>query len=453
VRSIKFGLLPLLLIGIAGAVWASLTFFRQLPQHQSEIATTAVQRSDVQVKTVARGELRATRSATILAPNLLGTARVKRLAPLGSFARQGDLIVEFDDAEVKSSLEEKELEMEQLDEQIRKAEADLAIRNNQEQVDLLAAKYGVRRAELEVKRSDFLPAIDVKKNQSALEEAKRRLAQLESDVKLRDEQATAELAVLKEKKTQSVLEHGRQKARLAEVRLFAPISGLVAIKQNRPNFYFPGMQIPDIREGDQLNPGVAVAEILDLSQLEVLARVGESDRVNLKEGQTATIQLDALPGRKIKGTIQSMSGTASANLLAGDPAKKFDVVLALDMKQLYSMLGVKAKIQSGQESSRPESAQQLNVLRPGLLADVEIPGETLANVLHVPAQSVFEKDGHLVAFVQQGTGFEERTVTPLKRSESVMAIVQGLQAGELVALSDPTKKKESDKKNAKPGGK
>ena len=59
-----------------------------------------------------------------------------------------------------SRIEEKQLELDQIDEQIKKAQADLAIRNNQDQVELLRARYSVRRSELEVKRNELLPAID-----------------------------------------------------------------------------------------------------------------------------------------------------------------------------------------------------------------------------------------------------------------------------------------------------
>ena len=123
----------------------------------------------------ARGELRAVRSATLIAPNLFGTVQVTQMAPLGAFAKEKDLIVEFDDSEVNSRIEEKQLELDQIEEQIKKAQADLAIRNNQDQVELLRARYSVRRAELEVKRNELLPAIDQRKNVLNLEESKRRL--------------------------------------------------------------------------------------------------------------------------------------------------------------------------------------------------------------------------------------------------------------------------------------
>ena len=108
---------------------------------------------------------------------------------MGALAKDKDLIVEFDDSERRAALEEDLLAVEQIDEQIKKAKADLSIRDNQDQVDLLKARFSVRRAELEVKRNPILSAIDAKKNLLSLEEAQKRLSQLESDIKSRQAQA------------------------------------------------------------------------------------------------------------------------------------------------------------------------------------------------------------------------------------------------------------------------
>ena len=563
-------LVPVLLA--AGAWWGYI-FFKNLPQRRQQIATTKVRRGDVVVRSYTRGELRAARSATLVAPNLFGTVQVTRLAPLGSFAREKDLIVEFDDSEVQSRVEEDQLSIDQIDEQIKKAQADLAIQSNQDQVDLLTAQFGVRRAELEVKRNDLLAAIDAKKNVLSLEEARRRLKQLESDIQSRRLRAKAQLAVLQENRNKAVLQLQREKQRLSQVKMLAPMSGLVAIKQNRPNFYFPGMQIPDIREGDQVNPGLPVADVLDLSELEIVARVGELDRANLREGQEASIELDAIPGKKLHGKIKSMSGTATANIFSSDPAKKFDVVFSIDMKQLFQVLGVKpeqiqkimaiaemnkhvreqpammpaAMIAGGpgpavvpgaapqpgapgqpamvrgpaagqappdaQKGRRdagaggrgpagpsgpggpggpggmvvragpggpqgmplmgfsapqqfsakdleqaklpppPEEDSQFDVLlRPGLLADVEIVIDKVANAIYIPNQAVFEREGKLVAYVKNGNQFEARPIKPLKRSESVLIVSDGLQPGETIALADPTAKKEEKKGKAGESG-
>jgi hypothetical protein len=601
------------------AVWGAYRFVKQIPQRQEHIPTTQVRQGDLVIRAFARGELRAVRSETLVAPNLFGTVQVTKLAPLGAFAREKDLIVEFDDSEVRSRLEEKQLELEQIEEQIKKAQAELAIRNNQDEVDLLQARYAVRRAELEVKRNELLSAIDARKNLLNLEEARRRLKQLEVDIKSRREQSEAELAVLREQRNRALVELNRERMRLSQTKLLASMSGLVAIRQN----IFGGMrmfgaQVPDIREGDQVQPGMPVADVLDLSELEVVAKVGELDRANLREGQDVVIELDALAGKKLHGKIKSLSGTASANVFSGDPAKKFDVTFSVDMKELLSAVGAKpeqirrvletaernrkkplAQVQTasfgmpgafpamagmpgagafggpggapgigqaggeqaegGQEGRRrggfgggmfgqlseedrrkmreaiekalggrslqdlspeerqkifselrqkfqlpapggargqgqgpaqgqagapvlglrapgaqgeaggqglpggmmrgfggptgpftekdlaeaklpppPEEDSQLEVLlRPGLLADVEIIVEKIPNAIHVPAQAVFEKEGKPVVYVKVGERFEPRFVKLSKRSESAVVIAEGLKPGETIALADP----------------
>lgn len=596
---------------VVGSAWYGYHLFQSMPQRQQQVATTKVRRGDVIVRSYTRGEVRAVRSVTLVAPNLFGTVQVTELAELGSFAREKDLVVGFDDSEVNSRVEEKQLEIDQVDEQIKKAEADLAIRNNQDQVELLRTRYSVRRADLEVKRNELLSAIDAKKNILNLEESKRRLTQLESDIKSRLEQAQAEMAVLKEKKNKAKLELNRETQRLSQVKLLSPMSGLVAIKQNRQGgFFFPGMQIPDIREGDQVQPGMAIADVLDLSELEIVAKVGELDRANLKDGQDVIIQLDAVGNKKFSGKIKTMSGTASANIFSGDPGKKFDVVFSVDMKELLTGLGAKpeqirkvletaeqnrkkpvspqmqtmsmasmgdappgggmimmapgsapggpesqprqrvmlggprgpagaqsvspedrrkmqaamAKILNGRNPQdlspedrakmgeevrkamaagakpssdskaggdtkagaegrrgrrgaggpsgpggpdamptvRPgqfsekdfanaklpppvENDNQLDVLlRPGLLADVEIIVEKIPDAINIPAQAVFEKDGKQIVYVKNLNRWDERPIKVAKRSESTMVIASGLTAGETIAMADP---------NAKPGDK
>ena len=482
---------------IAGGCYAGYLAIQSIPKEEQTIATVAVRRGDVTVKSFARGELRAVRSTTLIAPNLFGTVQVTRLAPLGAFAREKDLVVEFDDSEVLSRIEDKQLELDQIDQQVTKAEADLAIRSSQDQVELLSARYAVRRAELEVRRNELLAAIDQQKNKLNLEEARRRLSQLESDIKSRKEQALAELAVMQERKNKGNLEMKREKARLQQVKLLAPISGLVAIRQNRTGFFFPGMQIPDVREGDQVQPGIPVADVLDLSEMEIIAKVGEIDRANLVEGQEAEMTLDALPDQKLKAHIKSLSGTASSNAFSFDPAKRFDVVFAIDMKELLSALGAKpeavAKILATAEQNRhrhsapasapkslpgappmmgslarefsdkelasaklpppPEEDTQFDVLlRPGLLADVSILIEKIPNAIHVPMQAVFEKEGKPVVYVKTGNKFEARVIKPAKRSESTMVIADGVKPGEIVALADPTAKKTDAKKEKSPSG-
>jgi hypothetical protein len=75
-------------------------------------------------------------------------------------------------------------------------------------------------------------------------------------------------------------------------------------------------------------------------------------------------------------------------------------------------------------------------LRPGQTAHIIIRGETLKDVLHLPRQAVFMRDGKPVVFVRTGRTFESKPVK-IKHSLESQVVVEGLPEGTEVALVDP----------------
>src|SRR5260370_27558497 len=139
-----------------------------------------------------------------------------------------------------------------------------------------------------------------------------------------------------------MIDVSRAKQRIAQSKILSSITGLVSIRQNRGSFSGSfGQQVPDIREGDTLQTGTTVADVLDLSEMEILAKVGELDRANLREGQEVKFVLDAIPDKTFHGKIKGMSGTATSNPFGGDPGKKFEVLFSVDMKEFMTGLGAK----------------------------------------------------------------------------------------------------------------
>ncbi len=335
----KFVTRLILLVAVAGVAGMGYYLVRKMPEKKLEIPITQVKRGDLTLRTFVRGELQAVRSVVLSAPNLGASTQITDLAPPGALAQVKDLVVEFDDAELQSSLEEEQLNVTQTDERLKKAEADQLIRRNQDQVDLLRARYAVRRAQLEVQRNELMSKIDARKNELTLEETKQALAKLEDDVKSRLQQGEAELAVLREQRRRAQLEVNRVRTRLAQTRVLSPISGLVSVKENRSGNFNFGQAAPEIREGDQINPGTPVAEILDLSEMNLMTRVNEIERANLHEGQEVLIRLDALAGKVVHGKIKTLSGTASSNVFSSDPTKRFDCFIAVDMKEVLGYVG------------------------------------------------------------------------------------------------------------------
>ena len=75
-------------------------------------------------------------------------------------------------------------------------------------------------------------------------------------------------------------------------------------------------------------------------------------------------------------------------------------------------------------------------LKPGMFVEVALPGETLSDVVTVPAPAIQEVEGQDVVFVQTGPEqFEKRNVTVGARSAGAVQILEGLQPGNRVVVA------------------
>ena len=277
---------------------------------------------------------------------------------------------------------------------------------------MLHARYDVRRAELDVSQNELKSAIDAKKNDLALEEAKRRLAQLEQDVQSRTASNQANLAVYVAQRNKAQLDIKQANDRIASMSIKAPISGIFARKYNTNglNFWGPGMTLPEYQEGDQTFPGSAVATILDTSQMQVFCRVPEAARADIKVGDSAEIIVDSMPGKPFPAKVKTIAGLASGSEFGGDSTRSFDATFEMD---------------------QPDAR-----LRPGQTTQVIVQGEHLQNVLFLPRPALFIHEGKPVVFAKVGRGFESRPVTIKHMTES-QVVIEGLTEGTEVALVNP----------------
>ena len=392
-----------------------------------------VRKGDLDIRVVTSGELRANNSIVLAAPPVAGGAlQITQMRHAGDAVKKGEVVFEFDPAEQHYKLEQSRSEVEQADQEITKANADAAVQTAQDKVALLKAKFDVRRAELEVQKNELVSAIDGKKNQLALEQAKRALAKLQQDAESHTVSGQASILLAKEKRNKAKLAMDTAKDNIAKMRVIAPMDGLVAIEKNRGamgEVMWSGMSIPDYRAGDKVQPGSPVAQVIDAQKMELVAKIGERDRSNIHVGQAVEIEFDAEPGRTFHGTVKTVGGMSVTQFWEAGMGGRFDVTVQI-------------------------SDEEPN-LRPGLTAQVAIVGDKKSNVLYLPTQALLMKDGKRVVFVQHGNGFEQRETKVLCENESHAAI-EGLGVGDKVALLDPTVPRKPDGSTAGPalgGGK
>ena len=142
---------------------------------------------------------------TLVTPPVGGMLRVVSMKTTGMPVKSGEVVMEFDPADQEYALEQAKSELAEAEQEIVKMKADAEVQKAQDDVALLTAKFDVRRAELDVMGNEFIAAVTAQKNVLSLEEAQRRLAQLNEDVKSRAATNQASLAVVQEKRTKAQL--------------------------------------------------------------------------------------------------------------------------------------------------------------------------------------------------------------------------------------------------------
>jgi len=249
------------------------------------------------------------------------------------------------------------------------------------------------------------------------EEAKLKLADARQRVREAEEKQKSDRAGAKatleskiEASRKALYDVQRAERSLAKMTLRASTDGMISLVQ----LWRPEGQAA-FRPGDRAWPGALLAELPDLSSLRVYARVDETERSRVQVGQSVNIQLDAIPDRQFTGHIKEISTIATADFSGGWPfPRNFRLEITLD-----------------ESDSR---------LRPGMTSQLTIIVDRVPNAVTIPAQSLFQRSGRSVAYVLSGTKFEERVVQVSRRSADRVLVAKGLQAGEKVALKDPTVK-------------
>ena len=395
--------LPLALLA-----WGGSRLFRAIsPSQVSRLPATRVKRGDVTITVTAKGELSGGHTEMLSAPMTGGEdMAITYLREPGELVNPGDVVVKFDTTEQEYKLKEAEADLAEAEQQVIQAQADNQAKEEEARYALLQAKADVKLAELDVRRNPLLADIVARENTLALEAARDHLRQLEHDLSNRQATSAAAIAIQEAARNKATVKAQTARQNIENMVLKAKSGGYVNIQQNtNGNFMYWGMQLPALQVGDTVNAGMSVAQIPDLKNWEVTARIGELDRGHLSTGQKVQVAIVALPGKSFKGTVKEMSGTTGAFW-----DRHFDCKITLE------------EVWPG--------------MRPGMSSNIVITTGLLPNSLWVPSQALFESDGRTFVYLGTPSGFVPHDVKLVRRSES-QVVLTGVSEGQLVALANP----------------
>jgi HlyD family secretion protein len=357
-----------------------------------------------------RGEIRPVRSVVLTAPSTGADLQIVDLATNGSKVAAGDVIVTFDPTNQQRTLETKQSELKQAESEIERTEAEERRRVAAAQSELEEAKKALARARLEIQGNELRPRLEAEKFVLAVSDAEEHVRELDKKIEGERMASRADVAIARQKRDKALYDVRDTERILASLQIKAPNDGLVSLL---PNFRAggPGRAAPEFRRGDRAWFGAPIAELPDLTAVQMTARVDEADRGRVQAGSGVRVRVDAVPDKELTGSLKDISVVAKPDFTTWPPVRNFDLVIALS-------------------DSDPR-------LRSGMSASARVELDRLADVLVVPTGAVFQKGAATVVYVVNGRAIETRSVNVLRRGRDQIAVASGVSDGERITLKEP----------------
>ena len=315
----------------------------------------------------------------------------------GQDVEEGDLLLQIDPALFQAAVQRAEAALAQAS--ANRAQQEAAYRQAQRDADRLTA--------LQARGTDFVTEAEVEQAVTNADVQNRLLEATEHQV----DQAEASL--------------DQERDRLGKTTIRAPMSGRIT----RLNVERGETAIV----GTMNNPGTVLLTVADLSVMEAVIEVDETDVPDISIGDSAYVEIDAFPNRRFVGTVTEIGNSSIVPL---NPATSGGSAQAIDFE-------VKIELRAPPEGIRPDlsaTADVITATRDGVpsipitaltLMDAdayeEIPNENLPSAPQSDAardiEGVFVVEGDIVRFRPVEIGIA---------GENYFEIVSGIEVGTTV---------------------
>ena len=311
-------------------------------------------------------------------------ARVDRVfVDVGDLVRQGQVLVELSPTELQYEVDRQRAAVAEVRARLGIGPEDPLPRRPDEVAFVQRAAADLFDAEQKYKRADRLFR-DRLISQEQLDEAATRY---------KSSRAALDLAVQEVSQLKAQLQSNEVARRLAEKKLTdatirAPFPGFIQARRVSPGEYLR-LQSP-------------VMVIVRTDTLRARLSVPERWAGAIKPGATVELRVEAYPGETFRGRLERINPSVSSE------TRTFEI-----------------------EALVPNSDGRL---KPGFFVEGSLPSEVQERALTVPPETLNYRYGVYKVFLVNGDKVEEREIKPGQQQESRVEILEGLRAGDRVAV-------------------
>ncbi|MEO8218539.1 MAG: efflux RND transporter periplasmic adaptor subunit [Acidobacteriota bacterium] len=348
----------------------------------TQVTTTKVVQADLVSKVSANGAIQAQRKVDLSA-NVMGQI-VNLAVREGDEVRKGDFLMQIDRAQLAASAAGAQASLNALfsDREAARANLDESRRN-------------LQRAEKNYSEK-IIPLAEVQQARTAVQAAEANIGAISNRI----EQARAGLAGARDT--------------LSKTTIRAPMDGLIT------RLPVEAGEVAVI--GTMNNAGTVLLTISDMSVVEAVMQVDETDIPNVKVGQKAHVTIDAYPGQTYEGLVTEVASSPKNAVTAGTSTEAINFEVKVQL--LHPPAGVRpgfsssADIVTGHEPSAVAVPIQALVVR-----EKPVKGPAAPNAKAVDEEGVylFDPATKKVSFQIVKTGLT---------GDTLVGVTEGLKVGQ-----------------------
>ena len=404
-KGLRSGLITLIVLGALG--FGGFRLFRaRRVQAKADLPTATARTGEFQVMVRCRGDLVAQRSVQLAAPQNVPGMQIAWQAAPNSQVKEGDTVVRFDSSTLRQTLLENTAALQSAEATLNQTIAQSKITAEQDQVDLASAKVEVEKARLEVTKQEVVSRIQGEESKIDFGLAEEKLKVEIATMELHNSSSAQKIGSstrLRDKAKQDI-EITNHRLELMEMK--APSNGVVTYMAN----YSQGwVNAKPFKVGDQVWPGSIIAELPDLSTLEMKGKLEEIDRGKINADQDARILVDSFPEKPFPAKVRFLSPLVVQGF-EWPPTRNFIVQIRF---------------------VDPDPR-----LRPAMNARADIIVDRIPDAIVVPSSAVFTRRGRPIVYIASDAGWNPQEVEIVARNADEVAI-KGIAAGSKVTLVEP----------------
>lgn len=360
----------------------------------------SVKNSDIVLTVKANGELESSTSAIIAPPSVarMWQYQIKTMQPENSQVKKGDVVVSFDDKQVRDKLIDKQGDLERAKKQLENAQNKELIKEQELTLQVAEMKMNYDKAKRKAQIVDNSRSeVERKKSQIDFTIASNDLTLAKSKQAYQQQSKELNLKMVQSKVARLQSEVDGYLQDIERLKVKAPIDGLVIYKTN-----YEGEKSSI---GESVQFGQPVIELAVLANMQVKAQIDEPDSGKIAPGQVVKITIDGSSEIVVSGKIDSL-GRVFREKSPQDKRRIVDAIVSID-------------------------DLDTRVIRPGLTARLEITTAALPQVLSIPLASIqYDQQGPYVETTKNNKQFIEIS----HFTDNLAVVKSGLNAGDEVKL-------------------